>query len=106
PTYDAPDPASSHTPPLPDALPILTAVARDAAGNSTTSAAVTVSVANDTTPPTISAVASSGVTATAATITWTTDEASDSQVDYGKTGRADGWSPVTASSRMPSSAAL
>src|SRR5207248_1507089 len=33
---------------------VLTAVARDAAGNSTTSAAVTVTVFNDTTPPSVS----------------------------------------------------
>src|SRR5207249_10311976 len=32
----------------------LTAVARDAAGNRTTSAAVTITVFNDTTPPTVS----------------------------------------------------
>src|SRR5205823_7926080 len=55
----------------------LTAVVRDAAGNTATSAAVTVSVGNDTTAPVISAVASSGVTATAVTIAWTTNEASD-----------------------------
>lgn len=36
----------------------------------------------DTTPPTISAVASSGLTTTGATITWTTNEASNSQVAY------------------------
>ena len=36
-------------------------------------------------PPTISGVAGSGVTANAATITWTTSTASDSQVDYGTT---------------------
>src|SRR5439155_14852369 len=32
----------------------LTAIARDAAGNTTTSAAVTVTVSNDTTPPAVS----------------------------------------------------
>jgi hypothetical protein len=42
----------------------------------------------DTTAPTISAVASTGVTATTATITWTTNEASDSQVFYRKLGDA------------------
>ena len=36
----------------------------------------------DTTAPTISAVASSGLTTTGATITWTTNEASNSQVEY------------------------
>ncbi|TSC72820.1 MAG: fibronectin, type III domain-containing protein, partial [Parcubacteria group bacterium Gr01-1014_38] len=41
--------------------------------------------APDTTPPVISGVQASGVTATGATITWTTDEAADSQVEYGLT---------------------
>jgi hypothetical protein len=69
-------------------LHTLTAVARDAAGNTATSAAVTVTVNNvvlDTTPPVISAVAASSITASGATITWTTNEAGDSQVDYGPT---------------------
>ncbi|HTK04833.1 MAG TPA: fibronectin type III domain-containing protein [Candidatus Eisenbacteria bacterium] len=39
----------------------------------------------DTTPPAISNVQSSGITTTAATITWTTDENSDSVVEYGTT---------------------
>src|SRR5437867_8736763 len=67
-----------------------TAVARDAAGNLTTSAAVTVTV--DNAPPVISSMSASGITASAATISWTTDEASDSQVEYGTTtayGRVD-----------------
>ncbi len=38
-----------------------------------------------TPPPVISAVASSGITSTSATITWTTDESSSSQVSYGAT---------------------
>jgi hypothetical protein len=63
----------------------LSAVARDAAGNKTTSAAVTVTVSNDITPPVISAVSASSMTATGATIGWSTDETSDSQVDYGVT---------------------
>ena len=64
----------------------LTGVARDAAGNTSVSTAVTVTVRNnDTTPPVISAVASSNVTSTTARITWTTNEGSDSQVDYGTT---------------------
>src|SRR5438093_7417920 len=40
---------------------------------------------NETTPPVISNVAASSITVSAATITWTTDEGSDSQVDYGLT---------------------
>ena len=39
----------------------------------------------DTTPPAISAVASSSITGVAARIGWTTDESSDSQVEYGAT---------------------
>ena len=39
----------------------------------------------DTTPPVISTVASSSITANSATITWTTNEASNSQVEYGLT---------------------
>ncbi|MFL6214632.1 MAG: fibronectin type III domain-containing protein [Blastocatellia bacterium] len=51
----------------------------------TATATVTVGIGGDKTPPVISAVASSGVTASAANITWTTNEASDSTVDYGTT---------------------
>jgi hypothetical protein len=64
----------------------LTAVARDAAGNSTISAPVSVTVANgDTTAPTISGVAASNVSSGGATITWTTNEAADSAIEYGTT---------------------
>ena len=60
---------------------------RDAAGNLATSGDYTFTTAAppDTTPPTISSVTSSGITTTGATITWTTNEASDTQVDYGLT---------------------
>src|SRR5438445_108665 len=61
----------------------LTAVARDAAGNTATSPAVSVTV--DNTPPVISAVSSASVGSSSATISWATDEASDSQVEYGTT---------------------
>jgi beta-glucanase (GH16 family) len=40
---------------------------------------------DDTTPPLISNVASSGISASEATITWTTNEPSDSRVEYGET---------------------
>lgn len=40
---------------------------------------------SDTTPPTISGVTASSITATGATITWTTNESSDTQVEYGTT---------------------
>ena len=39
----------------------------------------------DTTPPVISQVSASSTTVNSATITWTTNEASDTQVDYGTT---------------------
>ncbi|MGZ6249219.1 MAG: hypothetical protein ACXWMC_06365 [Syntrophales bacterium] len=44
-----------------------------------------VSGAPDTIPPTISSVSASSITQNSATITWTTNEASDSQVEYGLT---------------------
>jgi hypothetical protein len=79
----------------------LTAVARDAAGNSTTSTAVTVTVNNDLVPPVISAVAVSALSSSTATITWTTNELSDSQVEYGPTA-AYGSSVALASSLVTS----
>jgi purple acid phosphatase-like protein len=58
---------------------------RDAAGNLATSGDLTFTTSStrDITPPTISAVTSSNVTTNSATITWNTDENSDSQVEYG-----------------------
>jgi hypothetical protein len=89
-TGSAPVSNGSHT---------LTAQARDAAGNTTTSVAVTVTVNNagDTTPPVISGVAASSITASGATIRWTTNEASDSQVDYGLTTAYGSTSPLNGS---------
>jgi hypothetical protein len=68
----------------------LTAVARDKAGNTAISTAVVVTVTGgtgtvDTTAPSISNVTASSLTSTAATISWNTMEASDSQVEYGAT---------------------
>jgi hypothetical protein len=69
---------------------VLTAVARDAAGNRATSPGVTVTVVNanaraiDVTSPLISKVSLS-VTSTGATIGWTTNEPSDTQVELGLT---------------------
>jgi hypothetical protein len=56
------------------------AQAKDAAGNPGNATAVPVTVAN---PPTISAVSASGITTSGATITWTTNMAATSQMDYG-----------------------
>jgi hypothetical protein len=83
-----------NTTAAPNGLHTLTAVARDAAGNVTTSSAVTVTVANDTTAPVISGVTASSVTSSQATIAWTTDEASDSQVEYGPTTAYGSVSPL------------
>ena len=66
--------ASQHT---------LSAVARDAAGNYTTSASVVVTVSGISPPPTISAVRTSAITPTSATISWYTSVAGDTQVEYG-----------------------
>ena len=61
----------------------LTAVARDAAGKISTAPAISVTV--DNTAPSISGVSASGISTNLASIIWTTNEASDSQVDYGLT---------------------
>ncbi|MGA9772457.1 MAG: fibronectin type III domain-containing protein, partial [Blastocatellia bacterium] len=61
---------------------------KDAAGNVARSSDFTFTTsgsAGDTTPPVLSAIASSNVTASGATISWTTNEASDTQVEYGTT---------------------
>ena len=59
---------------------------RDATGNLTFSVDFTFTTSTlDTTAPVISNVTAGGVTATTATITWNTDENSDSQVVYGTT---------------------
>ncbi|MGE0453569.1 MAG: Ig-like domain-containing protein [Vicinamibacteria bacterium] len=64
---------------------VLAAVARDAAGNQATSAPVTLTVSNDVTPPLLAGVAASNLTATGATIAWTSSEPADGQVEYGAT---------------------
>ena len=65
---------------------VVSAVARDAAGNSATSAAVSVVVApQDGTPPVISSIAVSSITSTGATVAWTTNEPTIALVDYGLT---------------------
>jgi hypothetical protein len=62
----------------------LTATARDAAGNQTTSASVTDrEQRHHTTGPLERRHPS--ITATGATLTWTSDEAGDSQVEFGPT---------------------
>ncbi len=60
---------------------------KDAAGNLATSADFTFTTATppDTTPPVISAVVSSSITQTGAVISWATNEAANTQVEYGLT---------------------
>jgi phosphodiesterase/alkaline phosphatase D-like protein len=69
---------------------------RDAAGNLATSGdfTFTTSAAPDTTPPVISGVGTSGVTSNAATINWTTNEASNTQVDWGLTSSYGNTTPL------------
>jgi len=55
---------------------------------------VTYSASGDTTPPALAAVSTSGVTANAATINWTTDEPADSLVEYGLTSSYGSASPL------------
>src|SRR2546427_12149051 len=55
------------------------------AGEVKTATTAAVSVTVDNAPPVISSMSASGITASAATISWTTDETSDSQVEYGPT---------------------
>jgi hypothetical protein len=59
----------------------------DTAENPATSGDYTFTTAAvpDTTPPTISAVTATSITTAGATITWTTNESSDSQIEYGTT---------------------
>ena len=82
---------------VPNGSHLLTAIARNTAGISTTSPAISVTVTNDTTAPVLSAVAASGLSSSAATITWTTNEGSSSQVEYGPTTAYGKATPLDAS---------
>ncbi len=66
---------------------------RDVAGNLATFAGLPFTTA-DTKAPVISAVTISSITGTGATIAWTTDDASDSQVDYGTSALYGGSTPL------------
>src|SRR2546427_3408478 len=55
------------------------------AGEVKTATTAAVSVTVDNAPPVISSMSASGITSSSATISWTTDETSDSQVEYGTT---------------------
>jgi len=58
---------------------------KDASNNLATSGDFTFTTSGDTTAPTISAVGTSSITTSGAAIKWTTNEASDSQVEFGTT---------------------
>jgi hypothetical protein len=62
-------------------------LSKDAAGNLAVSGdyTLTTTEASDITPPVITAVTSINITVSGATITWTTDEVGDTQVDFGTT---------------------
>jgi len=61
----------------------IVAVARNTSNNYATSSSITVTI--DNTPPLISAIATSSASSTSETITWTTDEAATSQINFGAT---------------------
>ena len=60
-----------------------TFTAKDQAGNASSGRSVT--IVRDTTGPSLSAVTATDIAVSSATITWTTDEAASSQVEYGPT---------------------
>ena len=68
----------------------LTAVATDTSGN-TASSSISVTVSN---PPLISAIAAGSISSSGATITWTTNTASSSEVAYGTTASYGSTSPL------------
>ena len=73
----------------------------NAGGNPPTTAnfdyfTITPTLVPDTTPPVVSGLTSSNFTADAASITWTTDELADSQVEYGLTSSYGSTSPLNA----------
>ena len=57
--------------------------AKDEAGNISDTVSRSFSVGSDAVAPVISSISSGSLSTSGATITWTTDEASDSQVEYG-----------------------
>src|SRR3989441_3600089 len=77
-----------NTTTAPNGIPTLGAVARNTAGLMAAAVPVPVTVNNAPPPPAptlISAVAASSIIVSGATITWTTNKPSDSQVEYGPT---------------------
>ncbi len=80
----------------------------DATGNSAVSAdyTFTTAQAGDTTPPVLSSIAAGAVTSSGATVTWTTNEVSTTQVDYGTTASYGASTTLNSSLVTAHSAAL
>jgi hypothetical protein len=87
-------PTPTRTPTAsPTRSPTLTPIAT-ATPRATATATATATPIGDTVPPTISRVRSSGVTASAATVSWITNEAADAQVEYGTTTALGSLTPL------------
>ncbi|MFN8008608.1 MAG: fibronectin type III domain-containing protein, partial [Terriglobia bacterium] len=69
---------------------------KDAAGNQAVSGNLTftTTATPDTTPPVISAIQVTNITTTTVDIIWTTDETSDTQVEYGPTAAYGSTTPL------------
>jgi len=79
---------------LPDTRYYYRVISQDAYENEAVSAEYWFTTAADITQPVISDITASGVTSTTALITWTTNEAADSQVEYGTTTSYGSSSPA------------
>src|SRR6185436_2775314 len=79
---------------LADGVHVLTAVARDAAGNFHVSDGLPVTVLNSAAAPVITNVASTGVIERLATVSWRTNQLADSQIEYGPTTAYGSVTPV------------
>jgi chitodextrinase len=92
-------PATSYqdTGRLPSTMYTYGVAAYDAAGNVSAQSgqvSITTPTPLDTQPPVISSVASSGVTSSGATLSWSTNEPADTQVEYGTTITYGNLSPL------------
>ena len=88
-----------------DGTKTVSAQFKDAAGNWST-ALISDTILLDTTKPTISGVAATAITASSTTVTWTTNEAATSQVDYGLTTSYGQTTPLDATLLTSHSVAL
>jgi hypothetical protein len=84
----------------------LSAIAKDAAGNSATATAVTVTTFLDNLPPAITAVAADVTGSSTTTVTWDTNQQANSQVAYGTTSSYGTTTTLSTSMVTAHSAAL